>query len=529
MIVLLSCVLYLLIGSLILCMGGIGRENRRFPLWVSILCFLTGMAILALFLMRKRKKQIELPQDQKRWGKEYLAAGALFLAQIFVCYNTYFYTGWDCAIVLSAAENIAKGWDFSGNYAYFSQYPNNLFLSHLFGCIKHIVKEIGLTEKSHGMLALIFVQCFLNSMTGLLLFRVLLILRGRKTAWFGYLFYLVLVGTSPWLLIPYSDSMELIFPILLLYLWVKEQKASPKIRLFLWLAIGFLAAVGYHLKPLAVVIVIAIYLTEFLRLSDDRTGREKVLKVAGCAAGILCFFLVFMGMEQRYYYRYDGIDREGALGPAHYLMMGLNEESSGGNSPEDALFSYSFATAEERRMENLKMAGQRLAELGPAGYLRLIAAKTIINFEDGTFGWPDVNQEYFFQMIPEEKIPYVSAALRSVLYGQGIANMVFFLMKQCFWLTMLFLIGMGFMAFRKDKICAGCCLALTGLFLFCTLFEAGGRYQYTYIPIYCVLAAVSLGEIRNSLKGKKEEKLAVHHKGKSDGLLRGKKKNKIFL
>lgn len=508
-IVLLSCILQLLIEGLILCMGGNGKEHREFSLWVSVLCFLTGTALLALLLLREVKKQMEPPQNQKRRGKEYLAAGTLFLVQIFVCYNTYFYTGWDCCIVLSASENIAKGWDFSGNYTYFSQYPNNLFLSHLFGWIKHIVKGIGLTEKSHGMIALIFIQCFLNAMTGLLLFRVLCLLRGRKTAWTGYLLYLVLVGTSPWLLIPYSDSMELIFPILLLYLWVRVQKASPKARLFLWLAIGFFAAVGYHLKPQAVIIAIAICLTELLRLSDERTRRERALKIAGCVAGIFCFLLVFWGMNQRYYYRYDGIDREGALGPTHFLMMGLNEESTGGFSPEDVVFSSSFATARERQAEELKMAGRRLAGLGPAGYLRLIAAKTIINFEDGNFAWPDVNQEYFFQLIPEEKIPYVSSALRSVLYGQGISHTFFSLLKQCFWLTMLFLVGVGFSAFRKDKICTGCCLALTGLFLFCTLFEAGGRYQYTYVPIYCVLAAVSLEEIRHRLREKKEENHAV--------------------
>lgn len=508
-IVLLSCILHLLIVSLILCMGGIGKEQRKFPLWESVLCFLTGMALLALFLRKEVKKQTETPRDPKRRGMEYLAAGALFLVQIFVCFNTYFYTGWDCCIVLSASENIAKGWDFSGNYTYFSQYPNNLFLSHVFGWIKHFVKGIGLTEKSHGMIALIFVQCILNCMTGLLLFRVLCFLRERKTAWIGYLFYLVLVGTSPWLLIPYSDSMELIFPILLLYLWVREQKASPKVRLFLWPAMGFFAAVGYHLKPQAVIIAIAIYLTEILRLSDEQTRRERALKTGGCVAGIFCFLLVFMGMDQRFYYRYDGIDREGMLGPTHFLMMGLNEESSGGFSPEDVAFSSSFGTVRERRAENLKMAGQRLSGLGPAGYLRLIAAKTIINFEDGTFRWPDVNQEYFFQQIPEEKIPYVSAALRSVLYGQGISNKFFYLLKQCFWLTALFLVGIGFSVFRKDKTFAGCCLALTGLFLFGALFEAGGRYQYTYVPIYCVLAAVSLEEIGRRIRGKREENHAV--------------------
>lgn len=39
-------------------------------------------------------------------------------------------------------------------------------------------------------------------------------------------------------------------------------------------------------------------------------------------------------------------------------------------------------------------------------------------------------------------------------------------------------------------------LAVIGLTLFELLFEARARYLYTYVPVYCVLAALGMQEIR---------------------------------
>lgn len=39
-------------------------------------------------------------------------------------------------------------------------------------------------------------------------------------------------------------------------------------------------------------------------------------------------------------------------------------------------------------------------------------------------------------------------------------------------------------------------LAVIGLTAFELLFEARARYLYTYVPVYCVLAALGMQEIR---------------------------------
>ena len=71
----------------------------------------------------------------------------IFIMQMYLCKCIYFYTTWDVGIMQSAADVIAQGgtiqdWimqrgdTFSRNY--FNAYPNNIFLTVIFGGIKYI-------------------------------------------------------------------------------------------------------------------------------------------------------------------------------------------------------------------------------------------------------------------------------------------------------------------------------------------------------------------------------------------------------
>ena len=51
---------------------------------------------------------------------------------------------------------------------------------------------------------------------------------GIKLAWIGYFLYFVLIGLSGWILIPYSDSTGLVFPLIIFYIYVRLKETENK-------------------------------------------------------------------------------------------------------------------------------------------------------------------------------------------------------------------------------------------------------------------------------------------------------------
>ena len=54
----------------------------------------------------------------------------VFIIQLFISYNFYFYTGWDAGIVTGTAYNMAARKVFEFPASYYEIYPNNLFITY---------------------------------------------------------------------------------------------------------------------------------------------------------------------------------------------------------------------------------------------------------------------------------------------------------------------------------------------------------------------------------------------------------------
>lgn len=102
-----------------------------------------------------------------------------------------------------------------------------------------------------GMLAMI--------LYGLLLFDTARqITNSRFAAWFSWILYLILVGASPWVSIPYSDSLGLIFLVAIFWCYVKMEKEESNKKWLYGGAIGLLTAIAYRIKPQISIVLIAI-------------------------------------------------------------------------------------------------------------------------------------------------------------------------------------------------------------------------------------------------------------------------------
>lgn len=148
-----------------------------------------------------------------------------------------------------------------GAINYFSYYPNNLFITVLLSKIILLCKIIEIGDFSYFIILVL--QAFLNVLTGFLVFNAIKkITQNINLSVFGYVFYVLLVGLSPWTSIPYSDSIALIIPVLILYLYLGlEDRKLKYIRI---VCISFLGVLGYMLKPQTTILFISVIIISIL-------------------------------------------------------------------------------------------------------------------------------------------------------------------------------------------------------------------------------------------------------------------------
>ena len=113
----------------------------------------------------------------------------------------------------------------------------------------------------------------------------------QKIAWIAYGFYFILGGLSAWIMIPYSDSTGIIFPIFLFYLSVKiKETESVKKRCMLLFLLFFFCYIGFEIKPMAAIVVIAIVAVEGIHFAGRLLKKQSVWKkslLAYCLAAVL--------------------------------------------------------------------------------------------------------------------------------------------------------------------------------------------------------------------------------------------------
>ncbi len=428
----------------------------------------------------------------------------LLLFQCFAISRYYFYTGWDVSWIMNLSSDIAHGNDLSLYTEYFSRYPNNLFLASVFAFIQKFMCLTGLHADEY--LAVLFFQCVLSFLTGLILVSVLeKITKSAAVSLFGYLLYLSLVGISPWVSIPYSDSCGLLFPIMILWLYLLAKDGEKS--LLCWVGVGIFTLLGYHIKPQTAIITIAILLMEAVGLFRKKITLRKLKRTGALAGGMLIGFLLVQTVISMIPL---DLDQDQSFGIRHFLMMGMNTETMGIWSAEDVEYSASFVSEEERNEADLSEAVRRIEDMGFAGIGSQLAKKTLTNYYDGTFGWAGEGA-FFLEVLPAEESS-LSGLLRGMFYpaSQKGGGKYYFFWKnfaQAVWMAVLFL-GMFAVCSRQRGV-AAVALGLIGLTLFELLFEARSRYLYTYLPLYIVMAAVGIQCLAAKRNARKQKMHAV--------------------
>lgn len=417
----------------------------------------------------------------------------IFILQIIIVYNYYFMTDWDVPCIIYLSSHIGHNLDVSYVNDYFSQYPNNLVLAYFFSLIIKLIHSFGFHEYEY--FSLIIVQCFLNTLTGLLVVTAIKqLFHSDYLCFIGFLLYLCLIGISPWVSIPYSDSVGLIFPTLILNIYLLKQKNNSRLlNYFKWFFISFLSYIGYKIKPQIIILLIGIILTEiYFHLSTQKIKRYLKQIIHICvplAIGVLIAISITTTAIKNTHIK---IDSNQTFGMTHFFMMGLNPNDLGVWSAEDVTYSGSFSTSSERNTGNLQVAFNRIKTMGPIGLTKHFIRKTLTNYNDGTFCWG--GEGAFYAEILPEKNHYLSSFFRNLYYNRNYKGKYYFIwanFAQMMWLTVLFFAMLsGF--FSKDKRITVVMVSIIGLTLFELLFEARARYLFAYVPLYIILAVCGI-------------------------------------
>ena len=489
-----------ILAVVVFCYAGTVFDSRKeYPLSQGTMLLL-GAALLLLLALGARRWEKARPAR----GKELFFWSALFVLQATLSYFAYFMTDWDVKSILESAYAIAGG-DAYIEYYYYYLYPNNTVLTLIFAGIMRAFRVLspgaGLERCTY---ILIVFQCAINTAAGMLTARLARRLTGseqmgRLTA----LVYAAFVGLSPWVMIPYSDSVGLIFPIALLglYLHAREHERA----FWAWPALGALAALGYLIKPQTLIAVIAIALIEGARLLLSwrpgalaaRLGSLVLVLWLGVGP---CFDVV---LDVSPIKRNDEMN----MGVLHYLMMGLNEETNGSFYLEDMLASSGVKESGARRQMQLETIRARITARSPRDWAVHLTKKTLTNFADGSFAW-GIEGVFFAQPI-EDKDAVLSPLLKDLINSDDGRNYpILAAYFEILWLGLLAGSLLAGGALRRlqgaqREALAVMLLSLIGLALFETIFEARARYFFAYAPVYEIVGLAGAWTVISARKQRK--------------------------
>lgn len=458
------------------------------------------LLLLLLFLIWDRSAAAARCRSRHRWNFDRLSCVltmVLFVCQFYVACNILFESGWDVRYIVASAKAMATAQPFDASY--FSSYPNNLLLTFILSYLIRINNALGIFIGNQWLMCIVTVNCLINSLTCLLVYRTARLFLRPSSAFAGFLLAVCAFGVSPWVVICYSDSLGLMFPLLTFFLYVRPEQRK-KVR---WICRGgslLVGCVGYYIKPTAMIMVLAILLVEALH----QLAQKRLAALGHLAAMLLCIVLslgAVNGVVGLLCQRYDiTLDPEQQIGMAHFLMMGANEERDGAFLSEDVAFSTSFSTRSERNQADLQRAVSRYRDFTPGRYGRFLARKLLTVYNDGTFAW-GAEGSFLSTLYPPVN-HRISPLLRSIFYyaysddqNNGALFPYYALFAQLIWLNILLLSLLSCFVRHSaphQKAFSILALALIGLTAYEILFEARARYLYLYIPVYCVLAASGL-------------------------------------
>lgn len=463
-------------------------DKTAFPLiFAVIFLIIIGLA----YLFRKRQMIRPLTASQKSLIIAIWLISILHL-QFFYARNGYICSwGWDCQAVTlwsDATEEQAK---------YFLQYPNNIVITYIFSLAKEAGEFLG---NDDPWLACIYLNIIFVDVAIVLSMNLCKKMLSNGAFMIMLVLSTAMIALAPQVLISYSDTMSMLFPIAILYLLIlsRESKALWR-KIIIWLTLGFLSYLGFLLKPYVLIIWIAYAVWRAMQ-GDIHFSFHSLRRGLCLAVAFIIGIIPVIAFQNQAKASIAGeFNREELYDQyeipwTHFLMMGLNRESNGSFDSDDLNATVSISGKDAKSAYNLSEVKNRLAEMGIGGFVKHIWQKFVFIVSDGTFFYGaegDTMQEPAKEGI--EKFLGNFNNVHTFFYQQYYSQFL----HVCWGLTLLGASIVAFAMRRQKKPGFEFVLLMTifGMLIALLLLEARSRYLYMYLPFFLMLAAQGLTRV----------------------------------
>ncbi len=425
-----------------------------------------------------------------------LAVYALwYVVNLKICKMIVYGSGWDVSVVTGTVYQL---WDNGkvGTDTYYSIYPNNIPILWLL----HRIYEKAYSLQNYPYFPeFLWIQilCVMESVTGVVLGIAAYIATKKAVPVIisGFLF-LAICGVSPWTIIPYTDSFTILFPILVICLYIIYTKTESSLKYILIPFIEILGIAGGILKVTNYIVLFAIVIVEIARCFFDIKKRWKALIVIA----LLCVGMFFsQKMMNDKFIKETGaeINDTVSVGWQHYFYMGLMEGSTGSYNPHASAILGDYETRRERQKDELRLAGEIIKGRTFSQNANFALRKMVMTYNDGSFSWncEGAMRKTEYRSISESRL---KPAMKDFFWGGGKNLKVFLTYSQWIWIFMLVGIpgalfaGSDLIKQKKDNALwlAAAFLSLLGIFLFLLLFETRARYLISFLPLYILISTL---------------------------------------
>ncbi len=469
-------VMFAIVLLLLLFFSGMPYYLKREFLISNIFVIIPFFLILFLFYKFHRDKEIEKSNFRKILIILSILTGIL---QLILIISTYFYTDWDVKVIRELVDTYIKNGNLKGEF-YLTIYPNNVLITAILAFIRKL-PFIG----KYYITTLIFNAALVN-ISGIFAALTLKNLKSSKAAIIGYIIMLPLVLLSPWINIPYSDTFALPCVTILMYLYSKEKRLRD------YILIGFVAILGYKLKPTVIILLIAIVIVEVIS-NLNKINRKNIKKYSK----IVCIFLMGaicgFGMVKlsKLYLKFEPLNYIRGISFVHYLAMGQNDETVGMYSQTDVNDTINYGIRYDLSKFKKRVLSRNLPDT-----IKFYSKKTLVNFNDGSFSW-GIDGVFFYKKVQAPN--GFAKFLREIYYKGGKYYNLFIQVQNYIWILVLLLCPF---IIRKDNTKKEyvIMLAIIGLVMFLTIFEPRTRYMYCYSEIYVMAAVLGIYNSKDIIK-----------------------------
>lgn len=367
--------------------------------------------------------------------------------------------------------------------AYFSKYTNQIpLLIFTYGFTK-IGSIFGTTNVL--LIGTIFNALFI-AITGYFIYLIGKELHSPKTGLLSLIFMMINPIFYLYTSYFYTDTLCMPFAVIGLYLIIKCFKTDkPLNKILLGILSGFFFFIGLKVRIVVAILLIAVL--AYILINPKVLHKLKIY-----LALFIGLFIGVIGFKIIYNYFEIDLDENAAFPITHWIMMGLNEEHTGGYNSIDHDLTYNEPTYEAKKEANIEEIKARISDLGPIGLIKLEGMKIARTFSSGNYGvYAKLNNTAD------------GTGLYEYLGGYGNTNILMKYSLQILKTYISFMILLGaYQIFRKKEIeykeDTIIYIALFGAILFYIIWESAQRYSLSFLP----WMIIPLGLIYSKLKAK---------------------------